>query len=140
MATYVNCQQPIDKIVEHGFSARPYFEVLLLEYNGIAVGYALYFFPYIASLGAPILYLKDLFVENDYQGLGLGKALLSHLAQIAIEKNCCRMDWQALLWNEKAIEFYKYLGAVPRNETVQFRLTDENLKKLAEYSRDEEIF
>ncbi|MDP3559041.1 MAG: GNAT family N-acetyltransferase, partial [Legionellaceae bacterium] len=79
-------QLTLDKIKLHGFGKEKYFDVLIAEYNETSIGYALYFFSYSASSGAPILYIEDLFVENEYRHQGLGKALLSSLAKIAIQK------------------------------------------------------
>lgn len=126
-------QLTIDKIESHGFGKDNYFDVLIAEHNEIPVGYALYFFSYSASSGAPILYIEDLFVENEYRHQGLGKALLSSLANITIEKKCCRMEWHTFTWNDNGIEFYKNLGAAPKHDLLQFRLLGNDLKKLAEY-------
>lgn len=122
-------QLTLEKIEKHGFGDNPYFYILIIESNRIPVGYALYFFCYSGSTGAPILYLEDLFIEEEYRNKGFGKALLSKLAKIAIEKDCCRMEWHAFTWNEKAIQFYKSLGAVSKSDLVQFRLADEDLQK-----------
>ncbi len=105
---------------------------MLAEHNEISVGYALFFFSYSPAAGAPILYIEDLFVEEEYRLQGLGKALLSKLATIALKKDCCRMEWHSFAWNEKAIGFYKNLGARPQPDSLQFRLFDEDLKNLAE--------
>ena len=124
-------QLTLNKIESHGFSANPYFQILIVENNNIPVGYALYFFSYSASAGAPILYLEDLFIESEHRHKGLGKAVLSKLAKLSIENKCCRMEWHAFTWNEKAIQFYKNLGAVPKSDLVQFRLSGEVLNKLS---------
>lgn len=124
-------QLTLDKIELHGFGEEKYFDVLIAEYGEIPVGYAFYFFTYSASSGAPILYIEDLFVESEYRHQGLGKALFSNLAKLAIQKECCRMEWHAFTWNEKAIQFYKNLGASPKLDLVQFRLFGNGLKQLS---------
>lgn len=122
----------LNKIESHGFGEQAYFQILLAEYKNQLVGYALYFFSYAASKGAPILYLEDLFVEPQSRGVGIGKALLSYLANIALAKHCCRMEWHAFTWNEIGIQFYKNIGAKPKEDLVQFRLEGDHLLKLSQ--------
>ena len=98
-------------LVRDGFGATPMFHVVLAEWDGNAVGFAFYFFNYSTWLGRPGLYLEDLFVEPPYRGYGIGKALLVHLARIAVERGCSRYQWQVLDWNEPAIRFYEAMGA-----------------------------
>lgn len=121
----------LDKIETHGFGKPKYFSLLLAEYKKEPAAYALYFFSYSASEGAPVLYVEDLFVNEAYQNHGLGTALLSHLARLAIEKHCCRMEGHAFTWNKKSIEFYEFLGAHPRTDLLQFRLAGDSLAQLA---------
>ena len=106
-------------------------EVLLALENENPVGFAVYFFNFSTWLGRPGIYLEDLFVRPPARGKGYGRALLKHLAQIAHERNCGRMEWAVLNWNEPAIEFYKKLGAEPLSEWTVFRLTSEGIEKLA---------
>jgi len=105
--------------------------ILAILDNQTPVGFALFFHNYSTFLGKPGLYLEDLFVKPQYRACGIGKRLLAHLAQIAIERNCGRMEWSVLNWNEPAIRFYKSLGAKPMNEWTTFRLTDKQLTNLA---------
>lgn len=121
----------IDKIESHSFGDHKYFHIQIAEDNKMPIGYAIYFFSYSASLGAPILYLEDLFVEDEYRNQGIGKALLAKLAQLAQENKCCRMEWHAFTWNEQAIQFYKDLGALPKLDLLQFRLSGEHLSNLS---------
>lgn len=121
----------LDKIEAHGFGKNKYFYVLLAEYKKKPAGYALYFFSYSVSSGAPVLYVEDLFVDEMYQSHGLGTALLSNLARLAIEKKCSRMEGHTFTWDTKSIEFYEFLGAHPRTDLLQFRLSGEPLEKLA---------
>jgi GNAT superfamily N-acetyltransferase len=120
------------KLRDHLFGERKYAEVLLAEDRGIVVGLALFFHSYSTFAGRPCLYLEDLFVEPEYRGKGLGKQLLIELAKLAIERDCPRVEWSVLNWNEPAIQFYKLLGAKPMDEWTVYRVTGEALGKLAE--------
>lgn len=95
------------------------------------VGYALYFFTYAASLGAPILYLEDLFVLESYQRQGIGTKFLTQLAKIAANHHCCRMEWHTFSWNRSAIDFYQSMSAVLRPDLIQVRLQQDALQQLA---------
>jgi GNAT superfamily N-acetyltransferase len=113
------------------FGEWKYAEVVLAYFDGQPAGFALYFFNFSTFLGKPGVYLEDLYVKPKYRRNGIGKVLLKHLAKVAIARNCGRMEWSVLDWNSPAIEFYKSLGAVPMDEWTVFRLTGENLKRLA---------
>lgn len=95
------------------------------------VGFAVYFFNYSTWQGRHGLYLEDLYVSPKHRGLGAGKALLRHLAQIAVAHDCGRFEWSVLDWNTPAIEFYDSLGARPQSEWIRYRLTGEGLLDLA---------
>lgn len=112
------------------FGKKKFAEVIIGEENGTPVGFALFFHNYSTFLGKPGIYLEDLFVEPEHRGKGYGKALLTHLASLAVERNCGRLEWSVLDWNEPAIGFYKSLGAVPMKGWSVFRLTGEALGKL----------
>lgn len=114
------------------FGADPAAKVVIAFENAAPVGFAVYFFNFSTWLGRPGLYLEDLFVKPEVRGRGYGRALLVHLAGIAREHNCGRMEWAVLTWNDPAIEFYKTLGAVALEEWRVFRLTKEGIAKLAE--------
>ena len=101
------------------------------EVDGASAGFALYFFNYSTFLGRPGLYLEDLFVKPEFRGAGLGKALLLHLAALAHERGCGRMEWAVLDWNESAIGFYESLGARRLHEWQLCRLDAETLKGLS---------
>jgi len=105
---------------------------VICESDNKAVGYAVYFFNYSTWLGKNGLYLEDLYVSPDHRGIGAGKALLKHLAQIAVSRNCGRLDWSVLEWNEPAIRFYQSIGAEPQDEWVTYRLTGQALADLAQ--------
>lgn len=113
------------------FGERPAAEVRIAEWQGHPAGFALFFHNYSTFLGKPGIYLEDLFVLPDFRGKGIGKALLIHLAQLAVERDCGRLEWSVLDWNTPAIEFYKSLGAVPMDEWTVYRVTGEALPALA---------
>jgi GNAT superfamily N-acetyltransferase len=118
-------------IREHVFGANPVAEVLLAYWEDRAVGFALFFRNFSTFLGQPGIYLEDLFVEPEHRGKGIGKALLTRLAKIAIERGYGRLEWAVLDWNTPSIEFYRNLGAVPLDEWTGYRVTGEALDRLA---------
>ncbi len=111
---------------------RPYAEVLIGEIDAVPQGFALFFHNFSTFEGKPGVYLEDLFVRPEARGSGLGKALLKRLAQIAVERDCARLEWSVLDWNEPAILFYKSLGAKPMDEWTVFRVDGAALSSLAE--------
>jgi GNAT superfamily N-acetyltransferase len=113
------------------FGSRPAAEVLLAERAGSAVGFALFFQSYSTFLARPGLYLEDLFVEPAARGQGVGLALMSALARIAIERGYGRFEWSVLDWNTPALEFYRALGAVPQSDWTVQRLIGAPLERLA---------
>lgn len=116
------------------FSSDSTAHALIAERNNIAVAMAVYFFNYSTWLGKNGLYLEDLYVSKEHRGLGIGKNILSHLAAIALEKNCGRMEWSVLDWNQPAIDVYNALGAKPQSEWIGYRLTGDALHRLAAHS------
>ena len=125
------CEATVQRIRRHGFGAKRYFETLICERDGAAVGFALYFFTFSTFLARPTLYLEDLFVLPEERGKGAGRALLSALARIAVRKGCGRMEWAVLDWNTPSIGFYERLGARLRREWLLTRLTGAPLRSLA---------
>ena len=115
----------------HLFGTHPMAEVLIGEINGVPRGFALFFHNFSTFEGKPGLYLEDLYVEPDARGSGLGKALLAHLATLAIDRGCARLEWSVLDWNEPAIAFYRSIGARPMDEWTVQRLDGVNLEQLA---------
>jgi GNAT superfamily N-acetyltransferase len=113
------------------FGARPAAEVLLAEQSGVPVGFALFFTSYSTFLARPGLYLEDLFVEPVARGRGVGLALMSALARIAIERDYGRFEWAVLDWNTPALEFYRSLGALPQSEWTVQRVVGAPLAALA---------
>jgi GNAT superfamily N-acetyltransferase len=135
LATYERAPDEVTategQLVEVLFGERPTAEVLLAFEGTLAVGFAVYFYNFSTWLGRPGLYLEDLFVRPDKRGKGYGRALLVELAKIARDRGCGRMEWAVLNWNEPAIKFYRALGATPMDEWTVFRLTREEIAKLA---------
>ncbi|MEK7343406.1 MAG: GNAT family N-acetyltransferase [Pseudomonadota bacterium] len=113
------------------FGPRPMAEVLIAEHDGAAIGFALFFHNFSTFEGRPGVYLEDLFVVPQARGLGAGKALLARLAQIAIERDCARLEWWVLDWNEPSIAFYRALGARPMDEWTVQRVDGDALHALA---------
>ncbi len=118
------------------FGEKPAAEVLLAFENETAVGFAVFFHNFSTWLGRPGLYLEDLFVRPEDRGKGYGRALLIHLAKIARERGCGRMEWAVLDWNEPAIQFYRKLGAKSMDEWTVFRLKHDGIAKLADAKAD----
>jgi GNAT superfamily N-acetyltransferase len=118
-------------LLRDGFGPEPKFRVDIAEWSGEPAGFALYFWNYSTWQGKPGLYLEDLFVRPRFRGKGIGKALLVHLARVAIKNNCGRLVWQVLDWNTPAIEFYKSLGAETMTEWLTMRVTGKALVRLA---------
>lgn len=113
------------------FGARPYAEVVLAEWEGEVAGFALFFHNFSTFLARPGIYLEDLFVQPAHRGRGIGRALLSHLAQLAVARGCGRLEWSVLDWNVDAIGFYTRLGAQPQDAWTVYRVTGDALTQLA---------
>jgi GNAT superfamily N-acetyltransferase len=118
-------------LARDGFGSDPKFRALIAEWDDQPAGYAL-FFGYYSTWVGPGLYLEDLFVRARFRGKGIGIAMLSAVAQIALQENCCAMRWEVLDWNEKAIALYKSLGAEFPDRWKSVLLRDEPLRRLAE--------
>ena len=113
------------------FGSPRFAEVVIAEVDSTPAGFALFFHNYSTFLARPGIYLEDLYVRPELRGKGYGRALLARLAGIARERNCGRLEWSVLTWNEPAIAFYKSLGARPMDEWKVFRLTGKELADLA---------
>jgi GNAT superfamily N-acetyltransferase len=113
------------------FGEKKYAEVVIGEYHGTPVGFALFFHNFSTFLSKPGIYLEDLFVLEEFRGRGFGKELLLYLAWLAKERNCGRLEWSVLDWNEPAIRFYHSLGAKQMNEWIINRVTAQDLESLA---------
>lgn len=119
-----------ERVHEALFGARPVAECVLACRSGMPVGFALYYHNYSTFIGRAGLYLEDLFVRPEHRGLGIGEALLRHLAGIAVRRGCVRMEWAVLDWNKRAVEFYERMGAVGVRDWTIFRLSGEALVRL----------
>jgi len=118
------------ELKEHLFGSHKYIEAILAESAGQAVGFALFFHNYSTFLTKPGIYLEDLFVLPEYRRQGIGKALLTKLAQIAVERDCGRLEWSVLDWNESAQEFYRSMGASILDDWRICRVTGDALTQL----------
>src|SRR3989475_5382200 len=135
LATYERAPNEVwateEQLVDVLFGKKPAAEILLAFENETPVGFAVFFHNFSTWLGRPGLYLEDLFVKPEKRGKGYGHALLVDLAKIARDRGCGRMEWAVLDWNDPAIQFYRNLGAKPMHEWTVFRLTGEEIGKLA---------
>jgi GNAT superfamily N-acetyltransferase len=135
LATYERAPDEVtateEQLTDVLFGDRPAAEVLLAFEGKSPVGFAVYFYNFSTWLGRPGLYLEDLFVKPEKRGKGYGRALLVALAKIARDRDCGRMEWAVLDWNEPAINFYRTLGAKPMDEWTVFRLTRDGIARLA---------
>jgi GNAT superfamily N-acetyltransferase len=113
------------------FGDRPVAEVVIGEYQGNPVSFALFFYNFSTFLGKPGIYLEDLYVKPAYRHKGFGRALMAYIARLAKARHCGRFEWAVLDWNQPAIELYEKLGAVPLKEWTVYRLSGEALDRLA---------
>ena len=107
-------------------------EVIFALEDGVEVGFALFFHNFSTFLGRAGIYLEDLYVKPEYRGRGHGKALITELARITVERGCGRLEWCCLDWNKPSIDFYLSLGARQMNEWTTYRLAGDSLKKIVE--------
>jgi len=131
-----SCVATEEKLRATLFSDRPAAEVLIARVGDTPMGFAIFFHDYSTFLAQRGMYLEDLFVKPEARGKGVGHALLSALARIALERDCGRLEWAVLDWNELAIGFYRRIGAQPMDEWITFRLTGEPLRRIAASSRE----
>jgi GNAT superfamily N-acetyltransferase len=120
-----------EDILRDGFGPAPLFQVVIAEWDGTPAGFALYFYNWSTWTGRPSLFLEDLFVLESHRGRGIGKALLVHLARIAVERRCGRFVWNVLDWNQPSIDFYQSLGARVLREWLTMRVEGQALLDLA---------
>jgi GNAT superfamily N-acetyltransferase len=118
------------KLAGHLFGSRPMAEVVIGEVGGEPQGFALFFHNFSTFEGRPGLYLEDLFVRPAARGSGLGRALLAHLAALAVERGCARLEWSVLDWNAPAIGFYEKLGARAMSDWTIMRVDGQALAHL----------
>jgi GNAT superfamily N-acetyltransferase len=120
-----------ESLRENLFGGRRYAEVLIAEHDGDPAGFALFFHNFSTFLGKPGIYLEDLYVKPEFRGAGIGRKLLGHLARLARERGCGRLEWWVLDWNEPSIGFYMKLGAVPMDDWTVYRVSGPALEDLA---------
>jgi GNAT superfamily N-acetyltransferase len=134
LATYERLLDKVEITEERArkflFGDKSYAEVLLAYENETPVGFALYFHNFSTFAGCPGLYLEDIFFDPEHRGKGYGKALLRHLASLALERGCARFEWSVLDWNTPSIEFYLSLGALPMNDWTLFRMDRDTMQQL----------
>ena len=118
-------------LAPHLFGERPVAEAVVGEVDGKVVAFALFFTNFSTFLGRPGLYLEDLYVQPAHRGTGLGKALLQHLASLAVSRGCGRFEWSVLDWNQRAIDFYQKMGATVMPDWRICRVTGDALTALA---------
>lgn len=134
LADYENLLNEVvatEEILYDSLFVRKKAEVIIGEYKGEPVGFALFFHNFSTFLGRPGIYLEDLYVKPEMRGKGLGKIMLSYLGKLAVERNCGRLEWWCIDWNEPSIEFYKGMGAKPMDEWTVYRVDDVALSNLA---------
>ena len=136
LADYEHLPRPTadarERLTRDALAEPPRYQVLLAERAGRVVGYAVYFFTYSTFLARPTLYLEDIFVLEAARRGGAGLALMRELARVAVRAGCGRMEWSVLHWNTPAMAFYDQLGAAPLKEWQPYRMTGEEIRKLAE--------
>ena len=120
-----------DMLREALFGGQPRAYSLICEIDGKAAGFAIYFYNFSTWLGKYGIFLEDLYISPEHRGHGAGKALLKHLAQLAVSEGCGRFEWNVLDWNTPSIEFYESFGAVPMSEWVGYRLSGAALELFA---------
>lgn len=120
-----------EEILKESIFVKKKAQVVFGELNGIPVSFALFFNNFSTFLGRAGVYLEDLYVKPEYRNKGIGKIMLAFLGKIAKDNNYGRVEWWCLDWNTSSIEFYKKMGAIPMDEWTVFRVTGENLEKLA---------
>jgi GNAT superfamily N-acetyltransferase len=121
-----------EQLKQHLFGERAYAEVILAEMDSKTVGFALFFHNYSTFLTQPGIYLEDLFVLPDYRRKGIGKALITAVAKLAVTRNCGRLEWSVLDWNQPAIDFYRSIGANILEEWKTCRVTETALTQLGQ--------
>ena len=127
----LNEVEATEAILIESLFERKMAEVVIGEYKNKPVAFALFFHNFSTFLGKPGIYLEDLYVKPEMRGKGMGKAILSFLAKLSIDRKCGRLEWWCLDWNKSSIEFYKQMGAVPMDEWTVYRVSGDALDKLA---------
>ena len=135
LAVYEKCADDVvadEATLRHSLFVEHAAEVVFAEEDGTVVGFALFFHNFSTFVGRKGMYLEDLFVLPEKRGRGYGKALLKYVAKLAVERNCGRMEWICLDWNESALSIYRSMGANPLSDWTVQRLDEQALKRFAE--------
>jgi GNAT superfamily N-acetyltransferase len=135
LAAYENLIDEVhatEELLKDAIFIRKIAEVIIAEYEGKPVCFALFYYSLSTFIGCPGIYIEDLYVKPEMRGKGMGIIMLSYLAKLAKERNCWGLEWACLNWNEPSIGFYKSLGAVPRNEWTIYRMHGKELEVLAD--------
>mgnify|MGYP000724030771 FL=1 len=134
LAEYENMSNDVvatEELLKQNIFEKKLAEVIIAEFDNKPVGFALFFHNFSTFLGKGGIYLEDLYVQPAMRGKNIGKALLSSLAKLAVDRDCGRLEWSCLNWNEPSIKFYKSQGAIPMNEWTVYRVTGNELNELA---------
>ena len=134
LAAYEKCSDEVvadEATIYNSIFVEKAAEVIFAEEDGVVIGFALFFHNFSTFVGRKGLYLEDLFIIPEKRGLGYGKAILKYLANIAVERNCGRMEWICLDWNAPSLAFYRSIGAVPTDEWTVQRMTEDTVKGFA---------
>ena len=134
LAEYENMSNDVvvtEELLKQNIFEKKLAEVILSEFDNKPVGFALFFHNFSTFLGKGGIYLEDLYVQPAMRGKNIGKTLLSSLAKLAVDRDCGRLEWSCLNWNEPSIKFYKSQGAIPMNEWTVYRVTGNELNELA---------
>lgn len=134
LAEYENMSNDVvatEELLKQNIFEKKLAEVIIAEFDNKPVGFALFFHNFSTFLGKGGIYLEDLYVQPALRGKNIGKALLSSLAKIAVDRDCGRLEWSCLNWNEPSIKFYKSQGAIPMDEWTVYRVTGNELNNLA---------
>ena len=135
LAAYEKCSDEVvadEQTLYQSLFVEKAAEVVFAEEDGLVIGFALFFHNFSTFVGRKGLYLEDLFIIPEKRGLGYGKAILKYLANIAVERNCGRMEWICLDWNAPSLAFYRSIGAIPMDEWTVQRMTENVVKGFAE--------
>ena len=135
LAVYEKCSDEVvadEATIYNSIFVEKAAEVVFAEEDGVVIGFALFFHNFSTFVGRKGLYLEDLFIIPEKRGLGYGKAILKYLANIAVERNCGRMEWICLDWNAPSLAFYRSIGAIPMDEWTVQRMNENVVKGFAE--------
>lgn len=127
---YLDAVSSTEELLEKGLFEEKRAEVVFAMEQRKEVGFAFFYETYPSYLGQSAIYIDDLFVDSKYRGKGYGRALLSHISAIALERGCARIEWNCLKWNQSSIDFYKAMGAKPLDDCITFRASCEVMQKM----------